>query len=99
MIVIRLIFRRSPGSSEQGTRSQQREEIRFGGNTHYVVRFAASAQVHRVSPADERHVLKAVILRFPVQKIRPCERIVARRRLSFVQADQLPRLLIGQGTQ
>ena len=99
MIVSGFVLSRSPSPPQKRTCAQQREEVRFGRDTHNVIWLSAAAEVHGVGPADERQVLKAVILRLPVQKVRTCERIITWSRLSFVQANQLPRLLIRQRAQ
>src|SRR5215468_1921729 len=99
MIVSGRVFTRSPSSSEQWACSKQREEVRFRGDTHNVIGLSPAAKVHGVGPTDEGDVLEAVILRLPVQEVRPGERIIAWSCFGFVQANQLPRLLIRQGTQ
>src|SRR5689334_22262853 len=99
MIVSWLVFTSYPGSAQKRTRAKQPEEIGFRWIAHNVNRLATSAQVHGVRPANQRQILKAVVLRFPVEKVRACKGVVAWRRLGLIKTNQFARLLVGQGTQ
>src|SRR5215475_5640108 len=99
MIVSGLVFTSDPGSAQQSPCAKQREEIGFRWSAHDVNRLAATAQVHRVSPADQRHILKAVVLRLPVEEVRTCKRVIAWRGFGLIEANQLAGPLIRQGTQ
>src|SRR5436305_6326619 len=94
MVVPGLIFPRGPGSAQQRARTQQSKEICLGGRSDYVVGLSASAEIHRVGPTHQRHVLKAMVLRFPIEEVRASKGIIPRSSFGFVQPDQLAGILI-----
>src|SRR5579862_1116783 len=99
MIVTGLIFPWHPRSPEQRASAQPGEKVRFRRRADYVIGFTLPAQVHRVRPADEGHVLEGVVLSFPIEEIRAREGIISRRSFGLIQANQLTWLIVWKGAQ
>src|SRR5215831_9347297 len=72
-----LIWR--PSAPQQGTGAKEGKEIRFSWSSDYMLGPAYITQVVSGRPGIERHVLKAVGLRFPVKEIRAGKRVVTGR--------------------
>src|SRR5215472_13218674 len=89
VIVTSFVLISRPSAPQQGTGAKEGKEIRFSWSSDYMLGPAYITQVVSGRPGIERHVLKAVGLRFPVKEIRAGKRVVTGRGFSFEEPHEL----------